>query len=59
MSKRLCKSQDKMVFGVCAGLAEYMDCDKTVMRLIFALAVIIGGLSLWVYLIAALIMPSY
>ena len=33
MSKRLYKSNDKMIDGVCAGIAEYFDIDPTLVRL--------------------------
>lgn len=58
---RLTKSDtDKMLFGVCGGLAEYMNMDSTVMRVLFVLITFFGiGSPILVYLILALIMPSY
>lgn len=58
---RLTKSNtDKMLFGVCGGLAEYMNMDSTVMRVLFVLITFFGiGSPILVYLILALIMPSY
>lgn len=50
-------SIDKKIFGVCGGLAHYMNVDPTVIRLIAVILVFAFGLSAWVYLIAALIMP--
>lgn len=44
--------------GVCGGIAKYFDIDPTVVRLITALLIIPGGLSIWCYFIAALIMPK-
>ena len=55
-------SIDKKIFGVCGGIAEYFGIDSTVVRLITVILVFAFGLSLWVYLIAALIMtetPEY
>ena len=43
--------------GVCGGIAEFFDIDPTVVRLITVILFFAGTLSLWVYLIAALIMP--
>ena len=43
---------------MCGGIARYFGVDPTVVRVITALLVFVGGLSLWVYLIAALIMPK-
>ena len=36
MVKKLYRSNDRMLGGVCAGLAEYADMDPTVVRLIYA-----------------------
>lgn len=55
-------SIDKKIFGVCGGIAHYFGIDSTVVRLITIILVFAFGLSLWVYLIAALIMtetPEY
>ena len=49
---------DSVFFGVCGGIGRYFGVDPTVVRVITALLVFAGGLSLWVYLIAALIMPK-
>ncbi len=60
MEKKLRKSNNKLLAGVCAGLAEYMDVDPTVVRVVFALgsALIAGFPGLIIYLILCLIMPS-
>ena len=57
--KRLCRTQgpDAVICGVCGGIARYFGVDPTVVRVVTALLVAVGGLSLWVYIIAALIMP--
>jgi phage shock protein PspC (stress-responsive transcriptional regulator) len=50
--------RDSKFFGVCGGIAEYLDVDSTIVRL---LVVILGlasvGTAIVIYLIAALIMP--
>ena len=58
--KRLYKNkQYQMIFGVCAGLSEYFDCDPTIIRLItVGLAILTFSLVFWVYVIAAIIMPD-
>ena len=56
--KKLYKSNtDRKICGVCGGLAEYLNIDSTVLRLIF---VVFGLVSVGVifYIIAALLMPS-
>ena len=35
--KRLTRSDDKMIGGVCAGLAEYLDIDPTIVRIVWVL----------------------
>ena len=58
MEKKLYRTtQNKMIAGVCAGLAEYLNIDPTIVRLIWAL-VSLSGAGLIAYLIAALIIPE-
>lgn len=57
--KKLCRaSRDKKIFGVCGGIANYFGIDSTLVRLITIILVFAAGLSVWVYLIAALIMSE-
>ena len=59
MEKKLYKSTtDKKVCGVCGGIAEYLNVDSTVIRLICVLAILFAGSGLLAYLIAAIIMPT-
>ena len=48
-------SIDKKICGVCGGIAHYFGVDSTLVRLIAVVLFFAGGLSLWVYIIAALI----
>ena len=58
MEKKLYKSRtDKKVCGVCGGLAEYLEADPTVVRLIAALLCLFAGGGLLAYLIAAIVIP--
>ena len=50
-------SSDKVLAGVCGGLGRYFSIDPTIVRLIFVLAVLIGGLSPLVYVVLWLVMP--
>lgn len=59
--KRLTRSsKDKMLAGVCGGIANYMDVDPTIVRLIFALAtfftVVFPGVI--IYLIMWIVVPK-
>lgn len=52
------EGSDATLFGVCGGIAEYFGIDPTLIRVITAVLILAGGLSLWVYIIAALIIPK-
>ena len=57
--KRLYKSQtNEMIFGVCGGVAEYLNIDPTIVRLIWAVLVFAFGTGVLAYIIAAIIMPD-
>lgn len=58
MKKRLYKSNtDKKLDGVCAGIAEYFDIDPTIIRLVWALAVLVAGTGVLAYIVAAIVLP--
>ncbi len=57
--KRLYRSRDnRMISGVCAGLAEYVGVDPTIVRLLFVLGLFAGGATFWAYLVMLLIVPE-
>lgn len=59
MEKKLTKSRtDKKLFGVCGGLAKYLDCDPTIVRLITAFLVCAWGAGLFAYIVGAIVMPN-
>ena len=58
MEKKLKRSANKMIAGVCGGLAEYLGMDATIVRVIHALLVLFGGVGLLLYIILALLMPK-
>jgi phage shock protein C len=56
--KKLARSRsDKKIGGVCAGFAEYLDVDPTLVRLLWVIFVFFGGWGLIAYLIAWIVMP--
>lgn len=58
MKKTLYKSNvNKMVDGVCGGIAEYFDIDPTVVRLGWIVFCAMGGSGFLAYIIAAIIIP--
>lgn len=58
MDNKLYKSENKMICGVCAGIAEYLNVDPTIVRLIWVIFSLMGCSGVLAYLIAALIIPK-
>ena len=57
--RRLLRStDDRMIGGVAAGLAEYLGVDPTVVRVVFAVFALCGGLGVPLYLAAWLLVPE-
>ena len=57
--KKLYRSdENKMLAGVCGGIAEYFGIDSTLVRLGWVVFSLLGGSGLLAYLIAAIIMPD-
>ncbi len=57
MNKRLVKGE-KMIFGVCSGLANYLEVDPTIVRILFVTAVLFFGTGFLLYIILAFLMPA-
>ncbi len=56
--KRLYRSgKDKLVGGVCGGIAEYLEIDPVIVRLLWAASIVFYGTGLVLYLIAWAIIP--
>ena len=57
--KKLYRSKDKKICGVCGGIAEYFELDPTIIRLLW---IILGFFSCMIgviaYLICALVIPE-
>ena len=60
MTKRLYKSSEKKISGVCGGVAEYFNLDPTLIRILWAVLTCFsfGFPGVILYIIAALIMPD-
>ena len=56
--KKLTRSEDRKLLGVCGGIAEYFELDPTIVRLLWVLCCLLGGSGILAYIIAALIMPE-
>ncbi len=57
-SRRLKRSRrDKKIGGVCGGFGEYFNVDPTLVRVLWILAVLLGGTGLLLYIILWIVMP--
>ena len=58
--KKLLRSQDRWIAGVCGGIADYFDWDPAIVRLIFVLLTVFttGFPGTIIYLVLWLIMPK-
>jgi phage shock protein PspC (stress-responsive transcriptional regulator) len=58
--KTLTRSKsNRMIAGVCAGLADYLNVDPTVVRLLFVLGLFLAGPGIAIaYLIMAIVTPE-
>ncbi|HEX5905728.1 MAG TPA: PspC domain-containing protein [Propionibacteriaceae bacterium] len=58
-SRKLYRSRNqRMVAGVCGGLADYFNIDATVIRVLFLILTVFGGTGLVVYLVMWIIVPD-
>lgn len=57
--KKLRRSLNRKIFGVCGGIAEYFEIDPTIVRLAWVLLTLMGGSGVLFYIIAALIMEEH
>jgi phage shock protein C len=56
--RRLYRSRtDRMIWGVCGGLANYFDVDPTIIRVLAVVSIFITGFSILAYIIMAVIIP--
>ena len=58
--KKLRRSNNKMIAGICSGIAEYLGLDPTVVRVVYATLTIFsaGFPGLLLYIILAILMPE-
>ena len=59
VQKKLALSRrDKKIAGVCAGFAEYLELDATLVRLIWLMLTLLAGWGLVAYIVAWIVMPQ-
>jgi phage shock protein C len=57
--RKLYRSQtQRMIAGVCGGLAEYFNLDATLMRVLFLLLAVFGGSGIVIYIVMWIIVPD-
>lgn len=56
--KKLVKSKDKKLFGVCGGLGNYFEIDPTIIRIAFVVGFLVYGVGPLIYIILAIVMPK-
>lgn len=52
-------SNERMIFGVCGGIAEYFEIDPTLVRLLFVIFAVAGGPGLLAYIVLAIVLPEW
>ncbi len=58
MEKRLYRSRDdRLIFGVCGGIAKYFNIDPVIVRIIAVLLVFASGAGVIAYIIMAIVVP--
>lgn len=59
MSKKLYKIEEgRKIFGVCGGVAEYLNVDVVIVRILWAVLALCWGMGLILYLICAFVLPN-
>ena len=58
MKKLYRSNRNRMVAGVCGGIAEYFNVDPTVVRIAWAILSIVGALGILAYVICWILMPE-
>ena len=59
MANKLYRSKtDRVIRGVCGGLAKYFNIDPVIVRIIAVASIFVGTLGIWIYIIMALVVPT-
>ena len=56
--KKLCRTTERTIAGVCGGLAEYFGVDPVLVKIIFVVLSLAGGPGIILYIILWLVMPE-
>ena len=58
MAKRIYRSSDRKIGGVCGGIAEYLNVDPTIIRLIWVILALVYGTGVLAYIVGWFIIPD-
>jgi phage shock protein C len=57
--ERLYRSRDdRMLFGVAGGMADWLDIDPAIVRIVWALLIFAAGTGILLYIVAAIVIPE-
>ena len=56
--KRLTRSGDRWIGGVCGGLADYSGLDPALVRVLFVASLLLPGPQVLIYVVLWLVMPN-
>ena len=59
MAKKLYRSRtDKKIWGICGGLAKYLDMDPVVLRVVAVVSIFVSGIGIIAYIVMRLMVPE-
>lgn len=59
MSRKFYRSRaNRVLWGVCGGLAQYFNIDPRLVRVIAVASLFVGSLGFWIYIIMAIAIPT-
>lgn len=57
-NKKLTKSKDRMIAGVCSGISKYLGWQTHHVRMLFLIGTLLGGSGLIIYTVLNFVMPN-
>lgn len=59
MSRKFYRSRtNRVIWGVCGGIAKYFNIDPVIVRVIAVASLFVGSLGFWIYIIMAIVVPT-
>lgn len=58
MKRLVLDRTNRKIAGVCSGIANYLEVDVTVVRILFLIALLCGSFGFWAYLIVWAVAPT-